>query len=642
MKNRSLSAHIIRNVLLFCMALFLLSFSVYYYFARKTIQETTRENAIYLANSTVNSIEQVLNPAEKIPEVMALMLESGLLDRDSIIPFLKSVLSNNPDIYGSTIAYEPGYFPDKGLYFAPYVYRQGNAIKEKMLGAEDYEYFYLDWYQIPKMTATPYWTEPYFDAGGGDILMTGYSMPFYTFKDGKKSFAGIVTIDISLDWLTELISSVKILESGYAFLLSRNGVILTHPDKTLVMNQSIFSLAKETNQPGMREIGREMIQGKSNVDSAPFSTKWSDKKLWVNYRSLPSSQWSIGIIYPDNEMYASLYKTNLILLLIILTGLLLLSIFTTKIINKLTSPLKHFADSARLIAAGDFNVKLPEIHTKDEMQELFNAFTFMQKELADYIENLKTTTASKEKIESELRIASEIQMSMIPRIFPPFPNLQQVEAFGMLKSAREVGGDFFDFFALDGQKFCFAIGDVSGKGVPASLFMAVTRTLVRSISEKENSAREIVRTLNNALTDNNEACMFVTFFLGILDLNTGKLTYCNAGHNAPLLIRHKADITFFEKSIFLPVGIDSDYPYQEYELQLARYDQVFLYTDGVNEAENAEKVIFGDDRLIALLRENANASPPELVHKLSQGLTTHVNGYPQSDDITMLTLKYNG
>ncbi len=642
MKKTTLSYHIIRNVLLFCIGLFLVIFSVYYYFTRNTIRETTRENAIFLANHTVNRIEQVLTPAEKIPEIVAKMLESAFLSKDSLIPFLKSMLSINKNVYGSIIAYEPDYFPEQGMYFAPYVCRQGDTIYSSVLGDKNYEYFYMDWYQIPKMTNAPYWSEPYFDEGGGNVLMTTYSVPFYTYKNGKRTFSGIVTVDISLEWLTEIMSQVKILNTGYAFLLSRNGVIITHPNKDYVMNQTIFTIAKENNQPAMRETGRNMIQGKSNFESAGFRSKWKSGKLWINYVSLPSSHWSIGVIYPDDEMFASLHKINIILLILILIGLSLLSFVIYKIVNNLTSPLKQFAESARLIAAGNFNVHLPEIKTEDEMKELHNSFSYMQKELGNYIVTLKDTTAAKEKIESELRIAKEIQMSMIPHIFPPFPDLPQIDVFAVLKSAKEVGGDLYDFFVIDGNKFCFAIGDVSGKGVPASLFMAVTRTLVRSISDKEFSPSVIVGTLNKSISLNNESSMFVTFFLGVLDLSNGELKYTNAGHNPPVIIKKNKEAVMFEKTKFIPVGLFEDFEYGESSLQLEPGDKIFLYTDGVSEAENSENELFGDGAIMDIIGRNLTAPPRELIHKLEEGISAHVNGFTQSDDITMMTIVYNG
>jgi sigma-B regulation protein RsbU (phosphoserine phosphatase) len=642
MKNRTLAATIIRSVLLFCIGIFAVIFSIYYYYTRETIKETTRENAIFLANNTVNQIEQVLNPIEKIPDIIARMMESSFLTEDSLIPFLQSILKNNKTIFASAIAYEPSYFPEKGLYYAPYVFRQGDSISTTSLGGENYEYFFMDWYQIPKMTNSSYWSEPYFDEGGANILMTTYSTPFYTYKNGVRTFSGVVTIDVSLEFLKQIMSKLKILDTGYAFLISRNGVIITHPNQKYVMNESIFSIAKANDQPGMRSVGRNMVQGKSNFASADFKSKFKSGKLWINYISLPSSHWSIGVIYPESEMFASLRKINIILMLLVVFGLSLLSVFITRIINNITKPLKLLASSARLIASGNFNVKLPEIKTHDEMEELCDSFIYMQKELAEYIVTLKDTTSAKEKIESELRIAREIQMAMIPHIFPPFPDLPQIDVFAVLKSAKEVGGDLYDFFVIDGDKFCFAIGDVSGKGVPASLFMAVTRTLVRSISDKEVSPSVIVTSLNKSLSDNNESSMFVTFFLGVLNLKTGQLKYCNAGHNPPVIIHGNGDVAMFDKTKYIPVGLFEDFDYQELSLQLEDGDKIFLYTDGVSEAENADNKLFGDDTLMNIVSQNAKATPRDLIHRMEEEIATHVNGFTQSDDITMMTIVYDG
>lgn len=640
LKRRTLASHIIKNVLLFCVGLFLVIFSIYYYFSRNTIKEMTQENAVFLADNTVNRIEQVLGPAEKIPEIIARMLESAFLTRDSLLPFLESVLEANKSLFGSAIAYEPDYFKDKH-YFSPYLFRNGDQLAHTNLGNENYEYEFMDWYQIPKMTNAPYWSEPYYDEGGGNVLMTTYSVPFYTIREGKRLFSGVVTIDLSLDWLTRIMSEVKILKTGYAFLLSRNGVIITHPKKEYVMNQSIFTIARENEQPGMREVGRAMIQGKSNFSSADFKSKYHAGKLWINYKSLPSSHWSIGIIYPEDEMLAALRKMNLILILLVISGLTILSIFIIRIINGITRPLNHLASSARIIAAGNFESHLPVIRTNDEMEELCDSFSFMQKELSEYIVNLKDTTSAKEKIESELRIAREIQMAMIPHIFPPFPDLPQIDVFAILKSAKEVGGDLYDFFIIDGDKFCFAIGDVSGKGVPASLYMAVTRTLVRSISDKEFLPSAIVGSLNKSLSANNDSSMFVTFFLGVLDLKNGELRYCNAGHNPPFLIRKDGAIELFEKTKFIPVGLFEEFEYGESSLQLNAGDKLFLYTDGVSEAENSGNVLFGEERILKILSGNKLASPRELVHLMELEVAAHVQGHFQSDDITMMTIAYN-
>lgn len=638
-KTNRLSFRIIIRVFVITTSLFVVIMLGYNYFTSRIIREAARENAIELAGNLAGRIEQILQPMEKIPEMVASTMELGLIHPDSLDVILQSILLRNPTIYGAAIAFEPDYFPEKGTYHMLYSYREHDQVSSMMLGDENYNYFYMDWYQIPAIMQKTYWSEPYFDEGAGNVLMATYSVPFYCTRDGERRFAGIATVDLELDWLTDIVNAVRIFDTGYAFMLSRNGVAVTHPDRTMIMNKSIFSNAEEWDAPIMREIGRELISGKSQFRQYTLPGR---PKLWTYYRNLESNQWSIMVVFPDREMYAGLRAMNTMLIFFILAGLILLSLILSGVINRLSRPLVHFAASARTIAEGNFDTKLPRVTTGDEMQELRDAFAHMQDELSTYIVNLKDATAAKEKIESELRIARDIQMAMIPHTFPPFPDLPQVDLFAVLKSAKEVGGDLYDFFIMDEDKFCFAVGDVSGKGVPASLFMAMTRTLLRTIADREKSPARIMEALNRSLAFNNESNMFVTFFLGILDLRTGNLHFANAGHNPPVILPANGGTKTFEAAKSIPLGLFEDFIYQDATLQLDPGDKIFAYTDGVSEAENKLNELFDEVRMLAILEKHGQASPRDLIRLMDAAIDLHVGEHPQSDDITMLTVAYNG
>lgn len=639
-RNNKLSHRIIIRVLAFTLLLFTLVVSIFYVVSRKRIAESARENAIHIAENAVGCIEQELRPLEKVPLILAQVMELHPVPEDSLFVMLRTVLEHNENIFGAAVAFEPHFYPHKGEYFSPYAFREGDQIHTMILGGERYDYFHMDWYQIPKVLGKPYWTEPYFDEGGGEMLMSTYSVPFFIREGGQRRFAGIATVDISLEWLTGIVEGIQIFETGYAFMLSRNGVAVTHPDRRNIMNESLFSIAEERDLPLLREIGRDMIAGRSRFREHGLTR--NGHTTWIYHTSLPSSGWSIGVVYPDDEMYASLHQIGLIMILLIGGGLVLLTLWVTQVVNRLAAPLTAFAASARKIARGHFDVRLPTIRTRDEMKELHDAFSHMQKELATYIDNLREATAAKEKIESELRIAREIQLSMIPHTFPPFPDLPQVDLYAMLKSAREVGGDLYDFFVADKHRFCFAIGDVSGKGVPASLFMAMTRTLLRTISDKEKQPGAIMKALNKSLAHNNESNMFVTFFLGILDLKTGRLTYANAGHNPPVLICSKGGVEVFEPAKTIPLGLFEDFDYADASMELSPGDKIFTYTDGVSEAENQEKELFGEERMMAVLQGNRNLPPRECIALMEEAVDAHVKDYPQSDDLTMMSILYKG
>jgi sigma-B regulation protein RsbU (phosphoserine phosphatase) len=405
------------------------------------------------------------------------------------------------------------------------------------------------------------------------------------------------------------------------------------------MNQTIFTRAKEEDEPELREIGRNMIHGVSDLTSINLKEMGL---VWIYHTQMPTTKWSLGVVYPHDEMFAGLHKLNITIALLSIIGLGFLLFFTIRIINRQISPLAKFASSARGIASGNFNTELPHIEDSEEMKELHDSFAFMQKELANYIVHLKETTSAKEKIESELRIAKEIQMGMIPHIFPPFPDLPEIDLYASLLSAKEVGGDLYDFFLLDEHLLCFAIGDVSGKGIPASLFMAVTRTLLRSVADKDKNTAEIVSSINKTLSFNNESNMFVTFFLGILDIRKGELRYCNAGHNPPILIRNKKDVSYFNITKAIPVGLFDTYDYVEESILIAPNDEIFLYTDGLTEAEDVDNKLFGDDLLLQVISQHATASPREMIEIATKAVAEHVKGHTQSDDLTMMSISYYG
>ena len=230
-------------------------------------------------------------------------------------------------------------------------------------------------------------------------------------------------------------------------------------------------------------------------------------------------------------------------------------------------------------------------------------------------------------------------MGMIPKIFPPFPERDDLELAAKLVPAKEVGGDLYDFF-IDDEKLYFIIGDVSGKGIPASLVMAVTCRLFRSVASYLNKPEEIIASLNDSLADGNESNMFCTAFLGVLDLTTGHLRYCNAGHNAPLIIGADGRVALLDVVPNLPLGLFGGFPYEGQEIQIDKQTMLYLFTDGVNEAENNVKEQFGDLRLEGLLRRNATLEPGDIIAATLSEVEHHADGAEQSDDITVMCIKY--
>ena len=259
-------------------------------------------NARNLTLSTAYKIEAILRGIEKVPHNLAGIIEKYSDDQNDLIWLINSALENNPEVFGAAIAFDPYAFNPNDLYFSPYGYRESDLIKFTYLGGESYQYFYWDWYQIPKELNVPIWTEPYYDEGGGNIIMSTFSVPFYKKMNGKNHFQGIVTSDVSLMWLKGIVSAVRIYQTGYAFLISQNGVFITHPEKELIMKESIFSISEANNDLRLRRIGQDMIKGGEGF--APLLNFTTGKKSWMYYAPLPSTHWSIGVVILEDELFA--------------------------------------------------------------------------------------------------------------------------------------------------------------------------------------------------------------------------------------------------------------------------------------------------------------------------------------------------
>jgi len=264
----------------------------------------------------------------------------------------------------------------------------------------------------------------------------------------------------------------------------------------------------------------------------------------------------------------------------------------------------------------------------------------MKISLRQYIDNLMETTAAKQKMESELKIAHEIQMGILPKIFPPFPDRSEFDIYAVIEPAKEVGGDFYDFFLLENSFLYFSIGDVSGKGVPASLFMAVTKTLIKASTTIDLPLDEIISKVNNDLCRENDSSMFVTIFFGRINLRTGELDFVNAGHNLPYIIPLNGGVKKIEKTGDIAVGIVDKYEYQLAKVVLADNDTLFLYTDGITEAQNISDELYSDKRLEEFLQTQKLSSAKELVINSVKEVKRFVVSAPQSDDITSFVLKW--
>ena len=553
------------------------------------------------------------------------------------------LLQLNPNIMGAAVAYNPDCEPKKGQPFAPYVYRDSAGIQTKQLNTKEYDYLHKNWYVQPLAMDSDFWSEPYVDIGGGEVLMSTYSMPLTNSKD---EIYAIQTADLSLDWIADMKYKVdSIINNDYyfgkdsaghasCFIVTKQGTFIAHPTNDLDTDATIHDFLKRQTGRNSRNILNDILSESEGMTT--FKNKDGDK-FSIFHSPIERTGWRMGIIVPDNDIYSIINILIMVLMAIMLFGLLVVGLVCRSAIHRLTKPITRFANSAEEIAKGNFKAELPVIRSKDELLQLHNSFATMQQSLINQIEQTRIVNEEKGRIDKELQIANNIQMSMIPKIFPPFPERTDIDVYARLTPAKEVGGDIYDFYIRD-EKLFFCIGDVSGKGVPAALVMAVTHTLFRTLSAHEALPNRILSAINNSLTEGNDSSMFVTLFIGVLDLPTGRLRYSNAGHNTPLLISDN------EKHMLpcdpnVPIGVMENWKFTMQETTIELYSTIFLYTDGLTEAEDIHHNQFQESRIVAAARK-ASTQPQKLIEQMTFSVHQFVGEAEQNDDQTMLAIQY--
>ena len=650
----SLHSRLTLWVMLTVLAVFVLITIIITNVIRKALLRSSEENAksrIEIANQHINSILVGVEVAvdNVIPEIMA------KLDKpDQFYETVRKILELNHPIIGSAIAFEPNYFPQKGEHFSPYAYRNVNdSICTKQLGTSEYQYHYMDWYQIPKLLKKSSWSEPYYDTGGGEQMMTTYSHPIY---DKNGNMVAVLTADVSLNWLTDLVAKsdielnskllgnqvdatgFKITDTflythAYSFIIGRGATYITHPMSERILNDTYFVYSMETNDSIDVQIGYDMVDGLSGMREIIRD----GVKFLICYAPIERTGWSMATVIPAKIIYGSSQLLSYLVLLIMFIGLVVLFLICNSVVMRITRPLARFADSADEVAKGNLDATLPDIKTKDEMARLSQSFSLMQTSLKQQMEELRQSTASKAAIESELKVASDIQMSMLPRAFP---EVEGVDMYALMTPAREVGGDLYSFLRK-GDELYFCLGDVSGKGVPASLFMAQVTRLFHGMASYGLSPADIANHMNAELVEDNEQSMFVTLFICRLNLKLYLLEYCNAGHNPPVIGNVDGQFSFLDMLPNAPIGLWPGLQYKGESIEFFKDRLLLIYSDGLNEAENLQQEQFGAQRIINILSSTSSSKAQDIVEKLKNEVDSFRNGAEPNDDLTMLCLKYH-
>ena len=634
--RRKLSVRVSLWVVMFAAVIFIAALGFLFYQSREAVRQEAISRATQILDKTSLRVEGILNRVEVASNMTEWLVQRHPDRADSMFVYSRGMLLNNPDFYNCSIAFEPYYFKEYGRYFSAYSKYLGDTIRTVQGGSDNYQYFFMDWYLMAKLLDKPCWTEPYVDldvATNTSEMVTSYCQAI---KDLQGNMIGVINTSLSLNWLSQTISAVKPYPNSFSIMIGRGGTYFVHPDSTKITRETIFTQTLENPDTAITALGYAMQRGEEGMRHAQIN----GEECYVFYKPLGHTGCSMAIVCPESDIFGGFDRLRRTVMAIVLVGLLLMLYFFMRIITRELSPLRRLADEAETIASGQFDTQLPDFERTDEIGQLSHSFGNMQQSLVKYIDELKNTTAQKASIESEIQVASGIQMGMLPKKFPTYPDRDDVQLYASLTPAKEVGGDLFDFYFRD-EKLFFCIGDVSGKGVPASLFMAVTRAVFRTVSARESMPDHIMASLNKTMVDMNETNMFVTLFIGVLDLPTGRMHYCNAGHDAPLLVG--AGVGMLPCDSNIPVGVMDSWKYTLQEAQIFTGTTIFLFTDGLTEAEDATHAQFRMERVndvAAHALANHQQEPRQLIGVMADAVHQFVGDAEQSDDLTLMAIQY--
>lgn len=519
----------------------------------------------------------------------------------------------------------------------------------------------MGWYKKAKEAQKVIFTDVYLDSNGKLCLTC--AAPYYD----ASGFAGVVGLDVNPDSIDQQIDDTAVGQTGYSFIMNNNGdVVFSSADAGMLQVYANHHDMRLSSEPTLAEAARRMTAGEHGV----MPCLVNGKNYYLAFAPMNFVGWSFGTLIEQDEVNGPAEATRqsildggirfrseiskqfyaLIGIALLAMACILVALFflSNHLSRRFVKPINELSDGVREIASGHLDKKL-SIHTGDELEHLAICFNAMTEDLQTYMKNLTKVAKEKERIATELSVATDIQLSMLPRVFPPFPEHEEFDIYATMNAAKEVGGDFYDFYLLDENHLIVTMADVSGKGVPAALFMVVAKTIMKNFALTMMGSDEMAALMactNQQLCKNNDRGMFVTVFSGLLDLSTGHFVYVNAGHTPPLIYRG-AEGRFsylpYPKRRNPMLGSIEDLTYTQQELTLAPDDKLFLYTDGVSEALNEAEELYGAERLEKCLNQTSpGLTLQELLEAVHSSLKNHVGAAEQSDDITMLALAYYG
>ena len=548
------------------------------------------------------------------------------------------IFENYPQTLGGGIWFKPYIINKSKKYVCFYAFRDKNnkIVIDRNFESETYDYPNQEWYKQIISQVTPerniVWSKPYYENQGSYTTMITAGTGIYV--DGE--LVGIVTVDWELDSVIDEVSKMKPLEKTFSMYKKSNEIKNSFALLGNVKDDYVIA----TNDP---YLDNNTVSGRS-LKEIPWYTSAGHlynttyityhNKKYIPFVNELKNGMVVIICLPKSGMFKIVDKFYIILILAMLGIALLIPALLYYSLNRyIINPIDKLTEFAHKIGKGeDIQIK---IEKPEEFAQLASTFDNMTKDI-------KSITQERAKLNSELSIAKSIQASSLPNVFPPFPERKEFDIYASMEPAKEVGGDFYDFFFIDETKFMFLIADVSGKGVPAALFMMTVKTLINNVSQMNYSPKQLIEIINNKICQTNKQGLFVTVLMGITDINTGKTSIINCGHNLPLIKRQNGGYEYLQLESNIALGVFENSEFEIYETVLNPGDLIYTYTDGVTEAINNNNEVFGEKRLWDCLNNISNTTPTEIAQEVKTSIKEYTDSNTQSDDITMLIFKYNG
>ena len=618
----------IKTRLIFYLLISLLPiFAVLIYAGEGYIEKILYKNALLSARMSAleaaRDIENLTFAISIKPKEISTLAGDNLSSLNGIERLMKKDLVQSKFIYGMALAFLPKFAPNKG-YFCQYYYLKNKKIRSKQLIPPSYSYLTFDWFKKPILLGKNLWSEPYFDKGGGQIQMSTYSA---VIRNGKKEAIGIATADVSIRFLSEIINRIKILKTGGAFLFTKNGDILAPTQKEPNTKSSVAEILKTYNEHDLKKISHIVLKNNTYL----YNINIKGQKYLTYYTRVRNTNWIIGTIFPDSELLWPMKTMEFYSLIIVLLAAFVVIFIIIFVSRKVTEDIGRIKNISSKIATGNFDVKIPS-NLVDESKDVAKALDVMQKSLKKFIQDVK----EKAKIENELKLAKKIQSSFIPQDMEI--QINGVGFKAMSYSARQVGGDFYGINKLCEDKIIFYLGDVSGKGIPAVLYVAMIKSMIEVLVKQTHSILQITEFLNNYISGITKNNTFATMFIGLIDKQKNIMEFCNAGHTPPLMFKENS-VFMSTLSSNIPLGALSGFRYKMQTVGLKNLNTMVIYSDGITDALNSKNEQFGEDRMIdAAMKSIQNNN--DIAQNIKKELFEFINGNDLYDDTTLLRISF--